>query len=73
MIFKIRRTSELSDLKVIFNLMKKIKMASKLSILLIFSLWGVVVFDSAVSLTLSDIIRETETELPKDKIILRKF
>ena len=73
MIFKIRRTSERSDLKVIFNLMKKIKMASKLSILLIFSLWGVVVFHSAVSLTLSDIIRETETELPDDKIILRKF
>ena len=48
-------------------------MASKLSILLIFSLWGVVVFHSAVSLTLSDIIRETETELPDDKIILRKF
>ena len=70
MIFKIRRSSERSDLKVIFNLMKKIKMASKLSILLIFSLWGVVVFHSAVSLTL---IRETETELPKDKIILRKF
>ena len=40
--------------------MKKIKMASKLSILLIFSLWGVVVFDSAVSLTLSNIERDRD-------------